>query len=451
MTPSVSFVAVILAAGQGTRMRSARPKVLHPLAGRPLILHLLETVRALKPERAFVVIAPGMTEVASAVAPVPTVIQERPLGSADALRAATAAFADWRGTVLVLNGDVPLLSAETIRRLLDARRKAPAPGIVVLGFRPEVPGAYGRLVLGRDGGLERIVEARDASSDELAIGLCNAGIMALDGEALARWLALVGRDNAQGEYYLPDLVAIARADGARVAIVEGPAGELLGINTRAELAVAEAALQQRLRARAMDGGVTLIDPNTVWLAHDTDLAADVTVHPNVVFGPGVRVASGVVIHAFSHLEGAEIGTGAIVGPFARLRPGAVVGKSAHVGNFVEMKKARLGEGAKANHLTYLGDADIGAGANIGAGTVTCNYDGFAKHRTEIGARAFIGSNSALVAPVVIGEGAIVGAGSTITKDVPADALAVNRPPLELRAGWAIGYRKRKAKPPADKI
>jgi bifunctional UDP-N-acetylglucosamine pyrophosphorylase/glucosamine-1-phosphate N-acetyltransferase len=344
--------------------------------------------------------------------------------------------------VIVLYGDTPLLRPETIRALLAGRRRPPAAAIAVAGMRPADPAPYGRLVLDRDGGLARIVEARDAGPDETAIGLCNGGIMAVEAHRLFDLVDRIGNDNAKREFYLTDIVAIARAEALAVRVVELPAEELTGVNTRAELAAAEAVLQTRLRRRAMEEGATLISPETVFFSADTRLGRDVVVEPNVVFGPGVVVGDNVHILAFSHLTGATIASGARVGPFARLRPGAVLEEDVHVGNFVEVKASRLGPGAKANHLSYLGDSDIGGGTNIGAGTITCNYDGFNKHRTMIGERAFIGSNTALVAPVTVGDGVIVAAGSVVTSDVPADALTIARGQQVDKPGRAPEIRAR---------
>ena len=436
--------AVILAAGKSTRMKTGLPKVLHPLAGRPLIRHLLETVARLAPAHAVVVIGPEMDGLAEAVAPYPTVIQREQLGTGHAVLAARGALAGFDGDVLVLYGDTPLITLETLERLLTARRKAPQSAVAVLGFRPADPGEYGRLVAAPGGALEAIVEFRDASPELRAISLCNSGVMAIEGRRLLPLLERLDNKNAKGEYYLTDVVALARRDGAPCAYVEAPTEELLGVNSRAELAAAEAAVQRDLRVRAMAEGATLIDPDTVWFSHDTRLGRDVTIGPNVFFGPGVEVADGVEIRGFCHIEGARVAAGAVIGPFARLRPGADIGKDAHIGNFVEVKNAKIEEGAKANHLTYLGDARVGAGANIGAGTITCNYDGFMKYHTDIGAGAFIGSNAALVAPVKIGDGAIVGAGSVITRDVAKDALALERARQGELAGWAAEFRARKS-------
>ena len=433
--------AVILAAGKGTRMKSDLPKVMHPLAGRPMIKHLLAAVDAAKLDRAVIVIGPEMESVAKAVAPVPSAVQRDRLGTGHAVLCAKDALAGFAGDVLVLYGDTPLLTPETLGRVMQARSDGAA--VVVLGFEPVDPAAYGRLVLDSQGGLDAIVEYKDATPQQRAIRLCNSGVMAADASLLFDLLSKVRNDNAKGEYYLTDVVALARGKGLPCAVVRAPEEELLGVNSRGEQAVAEAVIQTRLRNRAMDNGATLIDPSSVFFSVDTKLGQDVTVGPNVVFGPGVAVADGVEIRAFCHIEGAKIGKGAIVGPFARLRPGAVLQEDVHIGNFVEVKATVVETGAKANHLTYLGDARVGAGANVGAGTITCNYDGFLKSLTDIGAGAFIGSNSALVAPVKIGNGAIIGAGSVITKDVPADALAAARGDMRVVPGWAKPYRERK--------
>jgi bifunctional UDP-N-acetylglucosamine pyrophosphorylase/glucosamine-1-phosphate N-acetyltransferase len=408
---------------------------------------VLDSLASLAPERVVVVVGPDMEAVAALARPHRVALQAERLGTAHAVQAARAALEGFSGSVLILSGDVPLVSPESLGRLLEARRAAPQPGLVALAFRSADP-AYGRLVQESDGSLARIVEYKDANPAERAITLCNAGLYAADARLLFGWLDRIRPDNAQREYYLTDIVGLARADGVRVGLVETDAAEVMGVNSRADLAAAEAALQRRLRAQAMAGGATLIDPATVFLAADTVLGRDVLIEPNVVFGPGVVVGDGVIIKAFSHIEGAAIDTGAIIGPFARLRPGATIGPAAHIGNFVEIKNAVLEAGAKANHLSYVGDARVGARANIGAGTITCNYDGFGKYRTEIGADAFIGSNTALVAPVTVGARAGIGAGSTITEDVPDDALAVARGPQTVRPG---GERRRRAKRRAKEV
>src|SRR5215470_7578153 len=437
------IAAVVLAAGKGTRMKTELPKVLHKLAGRPMIAHVLANLAPLGCERIVVVVGPGMETVAAAVAPHPTALQAEPLGTGHAVLAARAALQGFAGDVLIVYGDCPFISSATIGRLIARRRAADQPAVVVLGMRPADPAQYGRLIVGADGMLEAIVEYRDADAEQRAITLCNSGVMAIDGKRLFALLDRVGNKNAKGEYYLTDIVAIARADGAACAVVEAPADELIGINSRAELAAAEAILQNRLRALAMENGATLIDPPSVFFSFDTLLGRDVVIGPNVVFGPGVEVADGAEIKAFSHLEGAQVATDAAIGPFARLRPGTVIGERVHIGNFVEAKNAQIGPGAKANHLTYLGDTVVGAGANVGAGTITANYDGFNKHKTEIGADASIGSNSVLVAPVKVGRGAIVAAGSVITDSVTPDALALARGRQTEKPGWAAKFRESK--------
>jgi bifunctional UDP-N-acetylglucosamine pyrophosphorylase/glucosamine-1-phosphate N-acetyltransferase len=366
------------------------------------------------------------------------VVQHERRGTAHAALQAVSLFGD--AEVAVLYADNPLIRPETLRHLIE-RRRAGAVGLSLLAMRPPEPGQYGRVIK-RHGYVERVVEWADATEAERAGTLCNAGVLCADASDMAHWLRNVRDDNAAGEFYLTDVAALAASEGKRVAALEAPFDELRGINSRVELAEAEALLQGRMRRAAMEAGVTMTDPGSVFLSYDTDLAEDVTVGPNVVFGPGVRVASGAEIRAFSHLEGCVIGPGAIVGPFARLRRGTVLGEGVHVGNFVELKAANLGPGVKANHLSYLGDAEIGGGTNIGAGTITCNYDGFAKHRTMIGERVFIGSNTALVAPVRVGEGAIVAAGSVVTSDVPADALTIARGRQVDKPGGAAAFRER---------
>ena len=443
--------AVVLAAGLGTRMKSALPKVLHPVAGRPMIQHVLATLSEIQAENSVVVVGEGMDQLTQSVAPIETSVQIDRLGTAHAVLAARDYIkAHPSDDLIVLYGDTPLITAETLRTMLSARRGEANPGVVVLGFEPEDPGPYGRLVLDRDGSLEAIVEARDATPEQARIGLCNSGVMVIDGTRALSWLDRIGNDNAKGEYYLTDVVAIARADGASAAVVTGDADEVLGVNSRVELATAEAIAQDRLRRRAMEGGATLTDPASVFLSWDTKLGRDVTVGPNVVFGPGNRIGDDVEIRAFCHIEGATVADGVVVGPFARLRPGADLSKNVRIGNFVEIKAAHLGEGVKVNHLSYVGDSDVGQGANIGAGTITCNYDGFFKSKTIIGERAFIGSNTALVAPVTVGAGAIIGAGSAISKDVSAGSLAVTRSDQKEVAGWADRFNARRGKEKQNK-
>ena len=439
---------IILAAGIGTRMRSDRPKVLHEVAGRPMVNHVIEALGALAPTVTVVVVGPRMDDVAAAVAPHPTALQAEPRGTGHAVLAARKLLDGFVGDVVVLYGDVPLIRSDTIRRLVAA---AGTDAIAVLGFRPTDPSGYGRLILDRDGRLDRIVEHKDADAVEQAVALCNAGAVALD---VGRLFALVERlrpNNVQGEYYLTDIVGLARADGIAAVVVEADAEEVMGVNSRVDLSVVEAAAQTRLRRAAMMAGATLTAPDTVHLCADTRLGRDVTVGPFVVFGPGVTVGDRVEIRAFCHIERAAIADGAVIGPFARLRPGAEIGAGAHIGNFVEIKNAVIEAGAKANHLSYIGDARVGAAANIGAGTITCNYDGVAKSHTDIGAGVFIGSNTALVAPVKIGDGAMIGAGSVITADVPAGALSFTRSPVTEIAGGAERFRERRIRSPAEPI
>jgi bifunctional UDP-N-acetylglucosamine pyrophosphorylase/glucosamine-1-phosphate N-acetyltransferase len=367
------------------------------------------------------------------------VIQERQLGTGHAANCAAAALADFDGAVVVTYGDMPLVTGETFAASFAAREKA---GMALVAFQSQSH-AYGRVILGADGMLDRIVEFRDAKENERRVTLCNAGILAADAKSFFRWAAQLKNDNTQNEYYLTDIPSFAKAERVACAVIDADEEDVMGVNSRSELAAAEAAMQQRLRARALEAGVGMIAPETVFLHADTVLEADCRIEPYVVFGPGVIVRAGAEIRSFSHLEGAEVAKGAIVGPFARLRPGARIEENAHIGNFVEVKNARVEKGAKANHLSYIGDARVGAGANIGAGTITCNYDGFDKHFTDIGAGAFIGSNTALVAPVTIGDGASIGAGSTITKNVEADALAVERSEQKQLAGRAEKFRSRK--------
>ncbi len=434
---------IVLAAGQGTRMKSDLHKVLHPVAGRPMLLHLLASAAELDPSRTVVVAGARREQIAAALPDATIAVQEDQLGTGHAVIQARDALTGFDGDVLILYGDVPLVSAKTMRAMLGRLHAADAPAVVVLGFSPDDSGAYGRIIAS-DGVIAKMVEHKDANDAERAVRLCNSGLMAVRAADLWPLLARVGNANAAGEYYLPDIVMLAAQDGRIAAVIETEAWEVAGINSRAELAAVDASWQVRRRAAVMAAGVSLRAPDTVWFSWDTDLGRDVTVEPNVIFGPGVSVADGATIRAFSHLEGAQVGAGCEVGPYARLRPGTVLGNGAKIGNFVETKKAVLGEGAKANHLSYLGDAQIGAKANIGAGTITCNYDGFFKYRTVIGEGAFIGSNSALVAPVTIGAGAIVGAGGVVTRDVDADSLALIRPEQQGLAGWAKRFRGRMA-------
>lgn len=435
-----SRCAVILAAGKGTRMKSARSKVLHEVGGKPMLAWTVEAARACGVERVVVVYgahAPDVAELAEALG-CETALQDPPLGTGHAVLAAREAMAGETGALIVLYADTPMVPAETLQDAFAAVDGG--AGVAVLGFEIDDGGGYGRLVTSKDGALERIVEAKDASPEERGIGLCNSGVMAGPAPLMFELLSEVKNDNAKGEYYLTDIVGLARGRGLSAQVVRGAFEDFLGVNSRVELAACEALFQDRAREAALVNGVTMIDPGTVYFSHDTELGADVTIEPNVVFRAGVRVEDGATIRAFSHLEGAHVRAGASIGPYARLRPGADIGPGAFVGNFVEIKKTTMGAGAKASHLTYLGDAEIGEKANIGAGTITCNYDGFAKHKTIIGAGAFIGSDTALVAPVRVGAGAFTGSGSVITRDVPDDALAVARGRQRDIEGWAQKFR-----------
>ena len=450
MTTHRPLACVILAAGKGTRMKSDLPKVLHRVAGRPMVGHVLAAVKALDPDHVVVVVGPGMDDVAAAVAPYPPAVQHEQRGTADAVRSAFGLLEGFSGDVVVLYGDTPLVTPDTLRAMVAARRQASDPAVVVLGMRPEDPAAYGRLILNARGGLEKIVEYLDANEEERKVTLCNAGLMAFDGARMFDLINRIGNANAKGEYYLTDVVQIARGDGMGCAVVEAAPAEVVGVNSRAELAEVEKLIQRRLRKAAMDNGATLTDPDSVTFSFDTKLGRDVVIGPCVVFAPGVVVGDRVEIKSFSHLEQVRIDAGAQIGPFARLRPGAEIGPDAHIGNFVEIKNSRVEAGAKVNHLTYIGDARVGAKANIGAGTITCNYDGYNKSLTDIGAGAFIGSNSSLVAPVKIGDGAIIGAGSVVTTDVETDALAVARGKQQAYSGWARRFRERKQNEKAKK-
>lgn len=451
MSDQRRFAVVILAAGQGTRMRSDTHKVLHPIASRPLLLHLLDRVDALGADKRVVVVGKGREQVEAAIAgrDVVVALQAEQKGTGHAVQQAGEALGGYDGPVLILYADTPFVEAETLRRMLDRLDGDDGPGVVVLASTPADPLKYGRILLGEGDRIAKMVEYKDATEEERAVRLCNSGMMALRAKDLFRWLAKVGNDNAAGEYYLPDVVNIAAAEGREAVVIEGDPYETAGVNSRAELAHLELEWQRRRREQVLHEGATLIDPESVWFAYDTRLGRDVTVEPHVVFGPGVEVADGATIHAFSHIEGAKIGAKASIGPFARIRPGTSLAERTKVGNFVELKKADVGAGAKVNHLSYVGDTTIGPRANIGAGTITCNYDGYGKYRTEIGEGAFIGSNTALVAPVRVGDGAIVGAGSVITEDVEADSLAVERAEQKGIAGWARRFRERMTRKAAE--
>lgn len=432
--------AIVLAAGLGTRMKSAQPKVLHPLGGRPMVNHVIATLQDAGIQQIVPVIGPDMDALAQAVTPHQTVTQVDRLGTGHAVMAARPLLQDFTGTVLIAFGDTPLITTDTFLRMQAA---AQDHDVVVLGFRPLDPAAYGRLIVDDNNSLQAIVEFKDATDEERAVTLCNSGVMCVSGVHLFPLLDQINNDNAAGEYYLTDIVALARQAGLSCTVVEGAEDELLGVNSRVELARAEGLYQDRLRHQAMVNGATLLDPQTTHFSYDTQLGRDVVIEPNVFFGPRVVVGDNVHIKAFSHFEEAEIGAHGVIGPYARLRPGTQLEDHVKVGNFVELKKTHVEAGAKVNHLSYIGDAHVGAEANIGAGTITCNYDGYLKHQTTIGAGAFIGSNSALVAPVSVGAGANVAAGSTITKDVAADSLGLTRSPQKNLEGWAKTYRAKK--------
>lgn len=438
-----AMAAVVLAAGHGTRMKSTKSKVLHSIGGLSMLGHVLKSAGELNPSNRVVVIGDQAMEVgdaAKALDPLINIaVQAPPRGTGDAVTQAMPVLEKFNGVVMVLYADTPLVTSKTMAELIE--KISDGAAVAVLGFTPNDPGSYGRLKKSTNGALEAIVEANDASPEELAIGLCNSGVMAIESDFLKRALPKVEPNNAKKEYYLTDLVALARAENLSCATVEAATEEVIGVNSRAELSVAEGIFQKRNRQQAMNQGVTLIDPDTVYFSHDTRIENDVVIEPNVFFAPGVTIKSGATIKAFSHLEGATIGSGANVGPYARLRPGAELGSNAKVGNFVEIKKATIGDDAKVSHLTYIGDAVVGDGANIGAGTITCNYDGFNKHQTLIGKGAFIGSNSSLVAPVTVGDDAYVGSGSVITKDVEPGALAVARGRQAVIEGWAARFKK----------
>ncbi len=435
-----SLAAIVLAAGKGQRMLSETPKALHPIAGKPSLLHVLDAVSGLKPERTIVVVGSDSEEARNVLKMAPlaveVAVQPEPKGTADATEIAFQALGAFEGNVIVLCADTPLLSAERLEATCKRLGDSDGPGIIVLAFRAQDPSGFGRLRTRQGNAVEAIVEERDASPEEQAKNLCNSGVFAADAQLLSSLVRRVGSDNESSERYLTDTIGLATSDGISCTWTEGPEHELLGVNTRAELAKAEAIMQERLRVRAMEGGAMLLDPSSVWLSHDTRLAADVRVDPHVFFGPRVDVEKGAQILSFCHIEGAHIAAGARIGPFARIRPGSVIGEGARVGNFVETKNVEVGQRAKANHLSYLGDGIVGDNANIGAGTIFCNFDGVAKHRTEVGKGAFVGSNTALIAPVTVGQNAVIGAGSTISKDVPGDALAVSRSPFRQVANWA---------------
>jgi bifunctional UDP-N-acetylglucosamine pyrophosphorylase/glucosamine-1-phosphate N-acetyltransferase len=438
--------AIILAAGKGTRMKSPRPKVLHEVGGRSMLAWSVALARDLGCKRSVVVVGPDMPALSEAAAKLVgaenVVVQREQLGTANAVDAARDALKGVEGQAIVLYADTPLVPKDAGERAFAEIEKG--AGVCVLGFRAKLPNRYGRLVTAKDGSLEAIVEANDATEEQLKIELANSGVMAAPVRLMFELLKDVKNDNAKAEFYLTDLVGLARGRGLKAAVAHCEENDVLGVNSQAELAGIERIFQQATRDRLMAEGVSMTAPETVYFSHDTKIAAGVTIEPNVVFAPEVSVDAGSTIRAFSHLEGAKVGAGAQVGPYARLRPGAVIGKDAHIGNFVEVKNVTVGEGAKANHLSYLGDGEVGAGANIGAGTIFCNYDGFFKYRTVVGEGAFIGSNSSLVAPVTIGAGGYVGSGSVIVDDVPADALAIGRGRQAGKDGWAKTFRAEKS-------
>ena len=439
---SRSSLTVVLAAGEGTRMRSSLPKVLHPVAGQPLLAHVLRAAPNGPGTRLAVVVGPDHEAVANEVRRLrpdaEIFVQRERLGTAHAVLAAREAIGRGTDDLLIAFGDTPLISAATFERLRAPLKKGAS--LAVLGFRAADPTGYGRLLMDGDR-LVAIREQADASDEERKITLCNAGVMAFDGRHALKILDQIGKANSKGEYYLVDAVGIVRNLGLEAVVIETSEDEVRGINTKVQLAEAESVMQSRLRQQAMDAGVTLIGPETIFLSADTKFGKDVTIEPFVFIGPGVSIDDGSVIHSFSHLVQAAIGKNASIGPYARLRPGASLGDSVHIGNFVEIKASVLEGGVKANHLSYIGDAEVGANTNIGAGTITCNYDGFAKHKTIIGKGAFIGTNSSLVAPIRIGAGAYIGSGSVITRDVPDDAMAVERSPQSIREGGATRYRE----------
>ncbi len=435
---------VILAAGQGSRMKSDLPKVLHHVAHAPLLVHAMQSAQSIEAERIVVVTGHGGEAVGAAAQSYDPdaviVTQSEQLGTAHAVQQAADALADFDGDVVVLYGDTPFIQEDTLRRMLDARSNGSS--VVVLGFEAAEPGRYGRLVTDADGGLDAIVEAKDATPEQLAITLCNSGVICADRAELFALIDAVGNDNASREYYLTDIVELARDKGDGCAAITCSEAETMGVNSRSDLAAADAAFQARVRAEVLENGVTMHAPDTVFFAYDTHVGRDAVIEANVVFGPAVTVESGALIRAFSHLEGCHVSQEAVVGPYARLRPGAEIGNGARVGNFVEIKSATIGEGAKVNHLSYVGDADVGDAANIGAGTITCNYDGVFKHKTVIGKRAFIGSNTALVAPVRVGDDAMTGSGSVITEDVPDEAMAISRAKQANKPGLALRLMNR---------
>lgn len=437
MTKPLSII--ILAAGKGTRMKSDKPKVMHELAGKPMINWLIDTCESLNPEKIIVVAGPDMAELEEAAKPHSIAIQEVRNGTGGAVKAALPELQGFDGNVLILMGDEALVEIQSLQALIDA------DSLAVQGFETPDPAGLGRMVLNEDGTLKEIVEEKDASDAQKQIKLCNAGNYCVPSEKLAEWVNQIGSDNAQNEFYLTDLPAIAAKEGVATKVVQCQWNGPWGVNDRAQLAEHEAMLQKRLRSKMMQDGVSMQDPSSVYLWHDTKIAAGTTLEPNIVFRAGVKIEENVTLKAFCHIEGAHIKSGAIIGPFARLRPGTELSENVKIGNFVEVKNAQLGKGSKANHLGYIGDATLGENVNFSCGAITVNYDGFDKHKTDIGDDVMVGSNVSLVAPVMIGDGAFLAAGSTITEDIEADALAIERGTAETKHGWAELYRKTKEK------
>ena len=438
-----SLSVLVLAAGKGTRMNSQKPKVLHEIAGLPLVCHVIEAIKPLEPDNLVVVIAPDQEEIRGVVSPASIRIQEKSLGTGDAVKAGLSNLKNLCGTVLVAFGADPMITTSTLKRLISAREVVDPPDVVVLGFRTENPDRYGRLVLDTHGKLERIVEVSEAHTIDKPVELYNAGVMAVNGAKIIEFLEALSPENGKKEYYLTDIVRIALKKGGYAKVVEGEEEETLGVDSRADLAKAEAMMQVRLRMKMLNNGVTLVSPETTFLSHDTRIGRDTTIHPNVVIGKNVDIGESVEIKSFSHLEGATVSDEVVVGPYARLRPGTEIERGAKVGNFVEIKKAKIGKGTKVNHLSYVGDANVGQEVNIGAGTITCNFDGFKKHLTVIGDGAFIGSNTSLIAPVEVGENAIIGAGSTVTTSVDDNAISVVRGELKEIPNGAARFRTKR--------
>ena len=438
-----SLSVLVLAAGKGTRMNSQKPKVLHEIAGLPLVCHVIEAIKPLEPDNLVVVIAPDQEEIRGVVSPASIRIQEKSLGTGDAVKAGLSNLKNLCGTVLVAFGADPMITTSTLKRLISAREVVDPPDVVVLGFRTENPDRYGRLVLDTHGKLERIVEVSEAHTIDKPVELYNAGVMAVNGAKIIEFLEALSPENGKKEYYLTDIVRIALKKGGYAKVVEGEEEETLGVDSRADLAKAEAMMQVRLRTKMLNNGVTLVSPETTFLSHDTRIGRDTTIHPNVVIGKNVDIGESVEIKSFSHLEGATVSDEVVVGPYARLRPGTEIERGAKVGNFVEIKKAKIGKGTKVNHLSYVGDANVGQEVNIGAGTITCNFDGFKKHLTVIGDGAFIGSNTSLIAPVEVGENAIIGAGSTVTTSVDDNAISVVRGELKEIPNGAARFRTKR--------